>query len=78
MTVADDLDALRRFYSGVPPARRVMRWRRDRPGVYRCGLYVVERTAGGWCADGPGVGGVFGRRVEAWAACDRADAAATG
>lgn len=52
-------------------------WTRVRPGVYRCGPFVVERVATGeWYACGPGgIDRVFDHKAEAQAACAAAERA---
>jgi hypothetical protein len=44
-------------------------------GVYRSGLYLVERCAltSEWYADGPGVDAVFDTKADAQAACCEAN-----
>jgi hypothetical protein len=49
-----------------------MNWKRERPGVYTAGPYLVEQLAvGGWYASGPGVDEPTDRKDHAQVACER-------
>ncbi len=53
-------------------------WKRVRPGVYRCGPYLVERTSTSeWYAEGPGVDAVYDTKADAQVACREAERART-
>ena len=47
-----------------------MAWTRVKPGLYRCGRYLVgQLDTGEWFADGPGVDRCFDHKHDAQAAC---------
>ncbi|MCH9735720.1 MAG: hypothetical protein K0U78_14410 [Actinomycetia bacterium] len=54
--------------------QRPMTWRRERPGLYRSGKYLVGQLGTGeWFAEGPGgVDQAFDHKADAQAACRRA------
>jgi hypothetical protein len=50
-----------------------MAWKRIKPGLYRCGGYLVGQLGTGeWFADGPGVDRCFNHKHDAQAACGAA------
>lgn len=49
-----------------------MNWKRERPGVYTAGPYLVEQNAHGWYASGPGVDVSHDLKADAQAECEDA------
>lgn len=48
-----------------------MKWKREKPGVYTAGPYLVEQHAHGWYASGPGLDESATRKDEAQHAAEK-------
>jgi hypothetical protein len=67
---AEHGDPVRALTAWLRAVAAPMSWKRVRPGVYRCGGYLVgQLDTGEWFAEGPGVDRCFDHKHDAQAAC---------